>query len=140
VDDLAGIHALIRPLQDAGVLVARTRDQLELDIDTFWVMVRDGMVIACNAFVPYPDERLAEFACVAVHPDYRGAHRARRLLLRTEAAARRLGIETLFALTTHTSHWFVEHGFSPGGVEDLPMARRDAYNADRNSHVLIKRL
>ncbi len=140
VDDLAGIQAMLRPLQDAGVLVPRTREQLELDIGTFSVMVRDGMVIACHAFVPYPEERIAEFACVAVHPDYRGSHRARSLLRRAEIMSRRLGIETLFALTTHTSHWFVEHGFSPGTVEDLPVTRRDAYNADRNSHVLVKRL
>lgn len=140
IEDLAGIHTLIRPLQEDGVLVPRTREQLELDIDTFSVMVRDGMVIACHALVPYPQERAAEFACVAVHPLYRGADRADTLLRRAEATARSLGITRLFSLTTHTSHWFVEHGFAPGTVEDLPASRRADATAGRNSHVLVKHL
>ncbi len=140
IEDIAGIQALIRPQEEAGVLVPRSREQLELDIGTFSVMVRDGTVIACNALLPYPAERTAEFACVAVHPDYRGSARARSLLVRAEITARRKGISTLFALTTRTSHWFVEHGFEPGTVNDLPEQRRAGYNADRNSHVLVKRL
>jgi len=140
IEDVAGIQLLIRPLERAGVLVPRSREQLELDIDAFSVMVRDGTVIACNALVEYPEDGVAEFACVAVHPQYRGRHRARTLLMRAEVTARRSGITRLFALSTHTSHWFVEHGFVPGGPEDLPAARRTAYNTDRNSHVLVKHL
>lgn len=140
VEDLGGIHALIRPLQDSGVLVPRTREQLELDIGSFWVMLRDGMVIACHSLVPYPDEGVAEFACVAVHPAYRGSHRAQSLLRRAEGVARRQGCTRLFALTTHTSHWFVEHGFVAGTMDDLPVSRRADYNLRRNSHVLVKRL
>ncbi|MBL8930402.1 MAG: amino-acid N-acetyltransferase [Kineosporiaceae bacterium] len=140
IEDVAGIQALIRPLENAGVLVPRSREQLELDIDTFSVLVRDGTVIACHALIEYPDEAAAEFACVAVHPQYRGGRRARSLLTRAEAIARRRGLERLFVLTTATSHWFVEHGFVQGGPEDLPTPRRAAYDARRNSHVLVKTL
>jgi amino-acid N-acetyltransferase len=140
VDDVGGIRALIRPLEAAGILVARSREQLELDIGTFSVMVRDGTVIACNAFVEYPEDGAAEFACVAVHPDYRGRDRAASLLRRAEAVARERGISRLFALTTHTPHWFLEHGFVQGTPAQLPARRRAAYNADRNSLVVIKEL
>jgi len=140
IDDVAGVLALIRPLERAGVLVPRSREQLELDIDTFSVMVRDGMVIACNAMIEFPEDRAAEFACVAVHPAYRGRARAEALLLRAELTARRKGITRLFALTTHTPHWFVEHGFVPGGPEDLPARRQAGYNDQRNSLVLVKDL
>jgi len=140
IEDVGGIRALIRPLEAAGILVPRSREQLELDIATFSVMVRDGTVIACNAFVEYPEDGAAEFACVAVHPDYRGRDRAVSLLRRAEAVAHERGITRLFALTTHTPHWFVEHGFVQGTPADLPARRRSAYNADRNSLVLIKQL
>lgn len=140
IEDVAGILALIRPLQAAGVLVPRSREQLELDIDSFSVMVRDGTVIACNAMIEFGEEATAEFACVAVHPQYRGRDRAEVLLKRAELTARRRGITRLFALTTHTPHWFVEHGFVPGGPHDLPARRQAEHNAHRNSLVLVKQL
>lgn len=138
IEDVAGILALVRPLESAGILVPRSREQLELDIDTFSVMVRDGTVIACNAMIEFPEEHTAEFACVVVHPGYRGRDRAETLLKRAEITARRRGITRLFALTTHTPHWFVEHGFILGGPEDLPARKRAAYNQNRNSLVMVK--
>jgi amino-acid N-acetyltransferase len=140
IEDVGGISALIRPLERAGILVPRSREQLELDIGTFSVMVRDGTVIACNAFVEFPEDHAAEFACVAVHPDYRGRDRAVSLLRRAEDQARERGIGRLFALTTHTPHWFLEHGFVQAGPAQLPARRRAAYRAERNSLVLVKDL
>jgi amino-acid N-acetyltransferase len=140
IEDVAGILALIRPLELSGILVARSREQLELDIDSFAVMVRDGTVIACNAMIHFPEEDAAEFACVAVHPQYRGRDRAEILLKRAERTARRRGVRRLFALTTHTPHWFVEHGFVAGGPEDLPARKRAVYNENRNSLVMVKDL
>ena len=62
------------------------------------------------------------------------------LLQRLENEADLLGIKTLFTLTTRTSHWFRERGFRPGSVQDLPVARRQLYNFQRNSKVYIKDL
>ncbi len=140
IEDVAGILALLRPLEASGVVVPRSREQLELDIDTFSVMVRDGMVIACNALIPYPDDGSAELAAVAVHPSYRGRDRGEALLKRAEVTARQQGLDRLFALTTHTPHWFVEHGFVQGGPEDLPAPKRAVYNERRGSLVLVKPL
>jgi amino-acid N-acetyltransferase len=140
IEDVGGIRALIRPLEAAGIVLPRSREQLELDVGTFSVMVRDGTVIACNALVEYPDEAAAEFACVVVHPDYRGRDRGVGLLRNAEAIARRRGVTRLFALTTNTPHWFIEHGFAAGDPEDLPERKRLAYNENRNSLVMVKDL
>jgi amino-acid N-acetyltransferase len=144
VEDVGGIVSLIKPLENAKVLVARSRDQLEREISRFTVMVRDGTVIACSALFPYPESSTGpaagELACVAVHPDYRGAGRAAALLAAAEEQARGLGLARIFVLTTHTPHWFVEHGFEPGGPEDLPDQRQSLYNYQRNSLVLVKKL
>lgn len=140
IEDVGGILALIQPLEDAGVLVPRSREQLELEIDKFDVMVRDGLVVACCALFPFAGQGMAEFSCVAVHPDYRRSGRAAALLARAEDTARKLGIGKLFALTTHTPHWFVEHGFRQGRPDDLPVQRQQLYNWQRNSAVLIKTL
>jgi hypothetical protein len=73
IEDVGGILALIKPLEDSGILVPRSREQLELEISFFDVMMRDGTVIACSALFPFPQNQMAEFSCVAVHPDYRSA-------------------------------------------------------------------
>ena len=140
IEDVGGILSLIQPLEASGVLVPRSREQLELEIEHFNVIVRDGLVIACCALFPDLPSGLGEFACVAVHPDYHRAGRAAALLKRVEVEARRLGLKRLFSLTTHSPHWFIEHGFQPDTVEALPMARAALYNYQRNSKVLIKTL
>ncbi len=140
IEDVGGVLALIQPLEQQGILVPRSREQLELDITHFNVIVRDGLVIACAALFPFPQNQTGELACVAVHPDYRRAGRAAVLLRRIEAEARQLGLKKLFSLTTHTPHWFVEHGFRKAAIEELPVQKQRIYNYQRNSLVLIKDL
>ena len=140
IEDVGGVLALIKPLEDTGVLVPRSREQLELEISFFDVMVRDGTVIACSALFPFPQNQMGEFSCVAVHPDYRRSGRAEALLKRAEESARKLGLKKLFSLTTHTPHWFIEHGFTHAGIEGLPMQKQRIYNYQRKSIVLVKDL
>ncbi|MDO5498280.1 MAG: amino-acid N-acetyltransferase [Propionibacteriaceae bacterium] len=136
IDDVQGILTLIRPMEEAGILRTRGPEQIELDIDTFAVMVRDGMVIACYSLVEHPQDLCAEFSCVAVHPDYQGRGLASVMLRHARKAATARGLDRLFVLTTQTPAWFVEHGFTPGTVADLPASKRADYNPARNSRVL----
>ncbi|MEN8179024.1 MAG: amino-acid N-acetyltransferase [Pseudomonadota bacterium] len=140
IDDIRGLLGLIEPLESQGILVRRSRELLETEIDHFTLMERDGMVIACAALYPYPDQSMAELACVAVHPDYRDGGRGDRLLAHMEAQALEQGIEQLFILTTQTAHWFMERGFIPSNLKALPMQRLQLYNYRRNSKVFVKAL
>ncbi|MCB1759596.1 MAG: amino-acid N-acetyltransferase [Gammaproteobacteria bacterium] len=140
IDDVGGILELLSPLERQGVLVRRSRELLETEIDRFSVVELDGAVIGCAALYCYAEERMAEMACVAVHPDYRAGGRGDNLLGHMESRARALGIEHLFVLTTQTTHWFIERGFEPLPIKALPIAKRQLYNFQRNSKVLVKRL
>ena len=140
IDDVGGILQLIQPMEKAGVLVPRSREQLELEIGNFVVMVRDGLVIACAALFAFTEAKMGELACVATHPAYRGGGRAATLLTRIEQNARRSGLTRLFSLTTHTPHWFIERGFARTTIEELPVRRQQIYNYQRNSLVLVKAL
>jgi amino-acid N-acetyltransferase len=140
IDDVGGVLELIQPMEAEGILVRRSREQLELEIDRFSVIERDGVVLGCAALYPFPEEAVAELACVAVHPEYRSAGRGDRLLEFVEAQARTLGIGRLFVLTTRTAHWFRERGFEPGDIRGLPLRRQELYNYQRNSKVFIKML
>ncbi len=140
IDDVGGILALIQPLEAQGILVRRSRERLEMEITQFLVLERDGLIVGCAALYPYPTEQAGEFACLAVHPDYRDADRGERLLQAIEQRARQLGLRQLFALTTHTSQWLQERGFVPTTLHSLPVARQKTYNYQRKSRLLIKPL
>ncbi len=140
IDDVGGLLALIEPLEQAGVLVPRSREQLELNLERFYVMERDGLITACCCLIPYAQEQVGELACVAVHPGYRKQGRANALLEAVEKQARTLGLKRLFVLTTHAPHWFVERDFEAGSIDELPVPRQQLYNFQRNSKVLVKAL
>jgi amino-acid N-acetyltransferase len=138
INDVAGILELIRPLEEKGILVRRSRELLETEINRFHVMDKDGTIIACAALYPYGDT--AELSCVATHPDYRNGGRAAALLQQMENQARKQHIKRLFLLTTQTAHWFIEQGFAQGKLEDLPVQKQLLYNYQRNSKIFIKAL
>ena len=138
IDDVGGILALISPMEAEGILVRRSREQLELEVNHFSVRERDGMVIACAALYGYPDEGLGELACLAVAQDYRHQGHGDELLAHVEQRAREQGLRRLFVLTTRTAHWFRERGFAPGDIGELPMAKRTLYNYQRNSRIFFK--
>ncbi|WP_246840867.1 amino-acid N-acetyltransferase [Hahella sp. CCB-MM4] len=140
IDDVGGILALIRPLEEQGVLVRRSRELLEREIGNFIVDDRDGAIIACAALYIFPEENCAELACVAVRPSYARQGRGDKLLAGAEKRARDAGMKELFVLTTQTSHWFIERGFKPATVGQLPVAKQNMYNLQRNSKVFIKSL
>lgn len=119
INDIGGILELIRPLEQQGILVRRSREQLEMEIDKFTIIQRDNTTIACAALYPFPEEKIGEMACVAVHPDYRSSSRGEVLLERITAQAKQSGLSKLFVLTTRSIHWFQERGFTPVDI-DLP--------------------
>lgn len=140
IKDIPSLLALIHPLEQQGILVKRSREQLEMEIDHYTIIDRDGVIIACAALNPYFKEKMAEMACVAVHPDYRNSSRGDILLSHIQKRAIALGIKKLFVLTTRTVHWFQERGFEIANVEDLPQEKREKYNYQRRSKILIQAL
>ncbi len=140
IDDIGGILDLIHPLEAEGILVRRSREQLEMEIDHFSIIERDGLVIGCAALYPFPEDGMAEMACVAIHPEYRSSSRGDRLVAKIEEHARRQNIHKLFVLTTRSIHWFRERGFEPVEVSDLPVAKQNLYNYQRRSQILLKNI
>ncbi len=140
INDIGGIMGLISPLEEQGVLVKRSREQLELDINNFTVIERDGMIIACAAIFTYAEEEAAELACLAVHQDYQVHGRGDDLLQHLEWQARKQHMKKIFTLTTQAMHWFIERGFVECSADDLPIEKKSLYNYQRNSKVLCKQI
>ncbi|WP_198243108.1 amino-acid N-acetyltransferase [methane-oxidizing endosymbiont of Gigantopelta aegis] len=139
LEDIGGILELIKPLEERGILVKRSREKLETDINDYIVIERDGLIIGCTA-LHCLDQNAAEIACLAVHPDYRRNHRGEHLLNFLVKKARKKKLRKLYALSSQTMHWFIERGFKPVTLAELPPAMKSFYNKDRNSKVLCKDL
>ena len=138
IDDIGGILSLIEPLETSGVLVVRSREQMELEIRHFQVIEKDGMIIGCIACIPDKAEKVAEIACLAVHEDYQRGGLGHQLLQSAEMQALKYGAAQLYTLTTRTSHWFMENGFVENSDFLLPQAKRENYNPNRGSKILTK--
>ena len=140
IDDIGGLLELIRPLEEQGILVKRSRELLENEIEHFQIVERDGMVIGCAALYPFKDEKMGELACLVSHPEYRRSARADNLMTHIERKARELGLESIFVLTTQSIHWFRERGFRYAEISELPAAKKELYNLKRNSKVLTRNI
>jgi amino-acid N-acetyltransferase len=140
VEDIGAIISLIEPLEADGTLVKRSRELLERELGNFQVVEHDGVLLGCAALYPYASAKTAEFACVAVTPDYRDAGIGELLLQACEDRAKELRLRKLFALTTRAAHWFLDQGFVAADVSALPVERRELYNWKRGSKVFVKRI
>jgi amino-acid N-acetyltransferase len=138
IDDVGGILNLIEPLEREGILVRRSRELLEMEVDRFLVLESDGMVLGCVALYPFPEEKAAEMACLAVQPEFRRRGLGDRLLEAAQTLARKKRMKELFVLTTRAEHWFEERGFVETTPEALPRRKQVLYNYQRRSKVLRK--
>nr|CAB3458455.1 unnamed protein product [Digitaria exilis] len=112
-EDLPGIRKIIRPLEDAGVLVQRTDAELLEALSSFYVVERDGSIIACAALFPFPEEKSGEVAAIAVSEECRGRGQGDK---------------------------FVRRGFSECSIDSIPEQRRKRINLSRGSKYYIKQL
>ena len=80
VDDIQEILRVLAPLEAAGILVRRSRERLEIEIDHFCVQEHDGKVVGCAALYPFFEEDMGELACLAVDQSFRQARYGDALL------------------------------------------------------------
>ncbi len=138
VDDVGGILSLIEPLENAGVLIRRPRENLENEIQKFTVVEHDGLIAGTVALNTFVEASKAELACLAVHPAFQNAGVGERLLRIIEQDCSKLKINEIFVLTTASSHWFLENGFKQASMDTLPKEKAALYNYERNSKIYTK--
>ncbi|MBK7052305.1 MAG: amino-acid N-acetyltransferase [Rhodoferax sp.] len=140
VDDVGGILQLIEPLEKDGTLVKRSRTEIERDVSFYTVIEHDGVIFACAALYAYPEAKTGEMAALTVSTQVQGQGDGERVLKRVEQRAKAAGLDSIFVLTTRTTHWFLKRGFVLVDPDWLPEARKRKYNWDRKSQVLVKKI
>ena len=120
---MRSIRALVDPLVDRGVLLAKETVQLYEDVQEFWVAEQAGRVVGCGA-VHVMWEDLAEVRTLVVDDAVRGQGVGGRLLRRLLSTAAELGVRRVFTLTFEVD-FFRRHGFEPIG--EAPSVEPDVY-------------
>jgi len=140
LSDIPGILELISPLEEAGVLISRSSEQLEINISDYLIIERDGLIIGCTALHQIEKLNAGLIACLAIHPDYQKSARGNQLLEKLLKKAKNQAFEQVFALSTQSMHWFIDRGFIEETIHELPQSLQATYNPLRNSKVLSKQL
>ncbi|MEQ1533650.1 MAG: amino-acid N-acetyltransferase [Sideroxydans sp.] len=140
IEDVGGIIQLLRPLEEDGILVRRSRELLEREIARFEVLEHDHRIVGCAALYPFPNEASAELACLAVDAQCRDRGYGEAILNHMSSLAKSQKMKKLFVLTTRTAHWFVEREFKEADVDQLPKEKKALYNYQRRSKVFVKNL
>ncbi|WP_394753421.1 amino-acid N-acetyltransferase [Crenothrix sp.] len=140
LNDIGGILELIKPLEQQGILAKRSREKIEMEINDYIIIERDGLIIGCTALHADEQEKFGAIACLAVHVNYQGAARGQRLFDYACLKAKKLNLNSLFVLSTQTTHWFIERGFVLSDINSLPAPLKKLYNPQRNSKILYRAL
>ena len=139
IEDVRGMLALIEPLEAEGTLVKRSRELLEAEIGNFLVVEHDARIVGCAALYPFPDDKSAEFACLAVAAEYRDAGYGERLLKACEERAKSLRLRRS-SRSPRTPRTGSSSKASAPPVDALPERRKALYNWRRGSKVFLKRI
>lgn len=140
IEDIGGILELLRPLEENGILVRRSRELLEREVDRFVVLEHDHRIVGCAALYPFPDEAAAELAGLAVETQSRDRGYGEAILNHMITVAKTQKMKKLFVLTTRTAHWFIERGFVESDVSALPAQKKSLYNFQRKSKVFVRKI
>ena len=139
-EDISSIAELLKPLEDEGVMLDRSRTKLVEEPQRFLVAELDGVIIGCVAIYGELEEEKLEIGSLVTSPEFQGANVGRQLLQAAEREAERRGANAVFVLTVNAMDWFKDNGYETMNLQDLPSSRLDRYSTIRNSIPLLKRL
>ncbi len=119
-----------------GVLIPRSAEVIEESIVEYVVYQVDNTVHGCGGLKEFSNNS-AEIYSIAVDDSYSSMGVGKKIIsyLITQAVERKF--ITLFLLTTQTTDWFIDRGFTEGSVDNLPAEKKAKYNYERMSKVLL---
>jgi amino-acid N-acetyltransferase len=140
--DIRAVMSLIQQSVRNEELIRRTRAEILAGIEDYWVLEIDRHIVGCVAMYAYPENKIAELACLYVSRANENQGLGRKLMSFVENLARQRGFVKLIALSTQAFMYLQQKGgFVEAGPEILPPVRRARYDASgRNSRILVKDL
>ncbi|MBN1576524.1 MAG: amino-acid N-acetyltransferase [Chitinispirillaceae bacterium] len=133
--DIPEVLGLMQPAIEDAILMPRTAADLEEKVDDYYAYEVDGTIHGCGALHLF-DDRQGEIAAIVVDETYENLGIGGKIISYLVDRAIALRLKAVFVLTTQTSDWFAQLGFTEATVADLPPQRRKHYNQKRNSLIL----
>ncbi|HXO94939.1 MAG TPA: amino-acid N-acetyltransferase, partial [Chthoniobacterales bacterium] len=128
--DVRAVISLIQQSIRNEELLRRTRAEILADIDDYWVLEIDRHIVGCVAMYPYPEQKIAELACLYVSRSTENQGLGRKLMSFVETLAKQRGFNRLFALSTQAFVYLQQKGgFREADADILPPVRRVRYEA-----------
>ncbi len=138
-EDVPAVIRLMQPAMEKGILVRRSAEDLLQRLDDYVVFAADEQIVGCGALHAWGADT-AEIAALAADTEKAYENVGERILQYLLGRAREKGCGQVFVLTTQTADWFARYGFEPANLSVLPLERREAYNQQRRSRVLVHTL
>ncbi len=136
IDDIPDILRIMQDYIAKGFLVPRTSETILEKLQDYVVYGIDNAIHACGALHQF-ENGMAEIAAIATAANYRKAGIGEAVVRHLIEIGKMRGYKRLFLLTTQAPDWFYTFGFKAGSVDDLPPSKKEMYNTQRNSRVLI---
>ena len=134
--DIPEVLRLMQPSIEREMLIPRTPEMLEDNLEDYFVYEVDGIIHACAALHLYSGGK-GEIAALSVNETYANMNIGRKLISYLFEKAKNLKLKEIFVLTTRAADWFIELGFAKSDVSSLPEEKKEVYNHNRNSAVLV---
>ena len=137
--DIDAVLEIMAPLASEGILLRRSRKDMEEDIKDYIVYDTDGVVHGCAALHSLGNG-ISEIAAVAVDPRFSQLGIGSRLISHLLEMALEKGHKKVVALSTRSVDWFLSQGFVMGSLADLPPERQKKYPIKRNSKIVVRNI
>jgi amino-acid N-acetyltransferase len=141
--DVRMIYNLTRNAVRREELIYRTQQQIEKNIDQFYVFEIDENIIACVTLYFYAESpQMAEVGSLYVIPFYHNRGIGKKMVDYACLQAKERGVSTVVAISTQSFGFFTNVcAFEETGKEILPETRLKQYEeSGRNAKILLKRL
>jgi len=130
LDDVGALYELIQGYAATGIMLPRTKETLQHQINDFIVAEADGRVVGCGSLTRL-GENLVEIRSLGLHPEYKGRGIGRKLVELLVERAREQGITKVMALTYEVA-FFEKNGFRVVPKEIFPeKVWRDCVNCKK---------
>ncbi len=140
--DIRTIMVLIQQAIETEELSMRTYQDVEAQIEDYYLFEIDGHAVGCVALHLSEDKSCGELACLFVTCHHENMGIGRKLIRFIEQRARALKLKKMIVLSTQTYTYFKSKGgFVEGSEADLSPERLKQYHkSGRRSRILVKHL
>jgi amino-acid N-acetyltransferase len=137
IEDIPDMLGIMQNYVERGLLITRSQEDIEAKLNDYVVYAVDNAIHGCGALHAYENNSY-EIAAIAVGTNYKDAGIGEAVVSFLVEKAKKLKAKKLFLLTTQASDWFYTIGFKDGSLDDLPKSKREHYNHERNSKIMVR--